>query len=467
MLNSVLTYLNSGAAIVVVLGLCLLCHEAGHFLLAKLSGMHVEEFALGFGRALLQRRRGETVYRLNIFPVGGYVRIAGMEPGAEFVVRGFHTRPRWQGALVIVAGSVANILLAIVLFTAVTAWQGVPNPDDHGIYISKVAASSPAQRAGLRGGDCIVGVDGQTYSLELSAVQSGAGQKAGLKQDYIIERVDGAEVSTPVEMLGALRRAKGGKAAVMVLDLNATSIRDQEKVLSLPVPAGLGQVADQDAQQALQRSYGVQFAPLTQTALVGYIAARPNQQVTVSVRRDGALLALPALTEAGHGRYTARDAQGTLYSRIREIGRIGVVLRGATQPVGPVQALKIGVASTVGAAATVIVSVQAMLRHEVEAELAGPVAIMAISAERARIGWDAVLSWGGIISSILAVMNLFPFPPFDGFRIVLLGFEAIIRRRVSPRLELAVSILGFAFVMLLFVALTYKDVSNLVRYGTP
>ncbi len=463
MLSSVLTYLNSGAAIAVVLGLCLLCHEAGHFLLAKLSGMHVEVFALGFGRALLQRRRGETVYRLNIFPVGGYVRIAGMEPGAEFVVRGFHTRPRWQGALVIVAGSVANILLAIVLFTAVTAWQGVPNPDDHGIYISKVAASSPAQRAGLRGGDCIVGVDGQTYSLELSAVQSGAGQRAGLQKDYIIERVDGAEVNTPVELLGALRRAKGGKAAVTVLDLNATSIPDQEKVLSLPVPARLGKAADPDAPQALQRSYGVQFAPLTQSALVGYIAARPRQQVTVSVRRDGALLALPALTEAGHGRYTARDAQGTLYSRIREIGRIGVVLRGATQPVGPVQALKIGVFSTVGAAATVILSVQAMLRHEVEAELAGPVAIMAISAERARIGWDAVLSWGGIISSILAVMNLFPFPPFDGFRIVLLGFEAIIRRRVSPRLELAVSILGFAFVMLLFVALTYKDVSNLVR----
>ena len=106
-------------------------------------------------------------------------------------------------------------------------------------------------------------------------------------------------------------------------------------------------------------------------------------------------------------------------------------------------------------------------QRQVEAELAGPVAIMAISAERARIGWDAVLGWGGIISSILAVMNLFPFPPFDGFRIVLLGFEAIIRRRVNARIEWAVSIAGFALVVFLFVALTAKDVTNLVRYGTP
>ena len=87
--------------------------------------------------------------------------------------------------------------------------------------------------------------------------------------------------------------------------------------------------------------------------------------------------------------------------------------------------------------------------------------------ERSRIGWDAVLNWGGIISSILAVMNLVPIPPFDGFKAVLIGIEAIIRQRVSPKLEWVMSIMGVMFVLFLFVVLTFKDLSNLIRFGTP
>jgi regulator of sigma E protease len=467
MLNTLLTHLNSGAAIVVVLGLCLLCHEAGHFVVAKLCGMRVEEFAFGFGRALFQRRRGETNYRLNLFPVGGYVKIAGMEPGAVGVERGFHTRPRWQGALVIIAGSVANIILAVALFTVVTLWQGLPKPGDEGIYIAKVAADSPAQAAGLRPRDRIVAVDGQRQALELTAVSPGPAQAAGLKKNAIIERIGGVEVNTPIEMLAALRAARGQTVSALVLDPDAKSLATQEQKLNLPVPPAVRQSASADAAQVLEEAYALQFAPLSQGALVGYIAARPRQTVGLTVERRGQMVQAQATTETGHGRYTARDEKGMLYSRIREIGRIGVVLRGATRPATIHEALQAGVIRTIGSAATVVLSVQAMVRREVEPELAGPVAIMAISAERARIGWDAVLGWGGIISSILAVMNLFPFPPFDGFRVALLGFEGIVRRRVDARVELVVSVAGFIFVMFLFVALTAKDVTNLVRYGTP
>jgi regulator of sigma E protease len=92
---------------------------------------------------------------------------------------------------------------------------------------------------------------------------------------------------------------------------------------------------------------------------------------------------------------------------------------------------------------------------------------MAISAERARVGWDAVLTWCGVISSILAIMNLFPFPPFDGFKAVLIGLEAIMRRRVPARLEFVVSLAGFFIVVLLGVVLIFKDTANLVMHGTP
>lgn len=465
-MDTIITYLNSGAAIVVVLGLCLLCHEAGHYVVARLCGMHIEEFAFGFGRVLWQRRIGETMYRINLAPLGGYVRIAGMEPGAEQVARGFHTRPRWQGALVIIAGSFSNIILAIVLFTVVTAWQGVPDPKDNGIYIAKVASASPAARAGLQSKDRIVAVDGQRHGLEIIGTQPGVSPQAGLTDSFIIERVGAAEVFTPVEMLSALQQA-GDRARVEGIDLQARTLADQQKVLHVPVPAALRRASPADALPALQQAYGLRFEVLTQSALVGYISARPNQRITLTVERGGQPLQLQVTTESAFGRQAGRDAKGMLYSRIGQIGRIGVVLRGATRPVGPLEAVEVGALRMVGSVATVVLSVQAMLQRQIEPELAGPVAIMAISVERAKIGWDAVLGWGGIISSILAVMNLFPFPPFDGFKVVLLGYEAIIRRRVDAQIEWVVSIAGFVVVIFLFVVLTFKDLANLVRYGTP
>jgi len=468
LLNAILSNLNAGAAIAVVLGLCLLFHEAGHFALAKLCGMRVEEFAFGFGRALLRGRRGETEYRLNLFPVGGYVRIAGMEPGAEAAPGGFHTRPRWQGALVVLAGSFANVLLATLLFTAVTLWQGVPDPNDQGIYVGKVSQGSPAQSAGLRAGDRIVAVDGQDTSLELTAVQPGPGRQAGLKAETVIERLGDREVNTPAEMLAALQAAPPAGLEATILDLKATSLSEQEKVLNLPVPAELRRPRTEPPAQLLAQAYGVQFAPLGQSALVGYIAARPRQAVGITVNRHGQTVTTEAFTTVSHGRAPARDKNGTFYSEMREIGRIGVVLRGATKAVGPGKAVQLGLERTVGSVAMVVMSIQLMARHEVRAtELAGPVAIMAISAERAQIGWDAVLGWGGLISANLAFVNLLPIPIFDGFKVVLLAFEAIIRRRINARLELVLSVVGLICVIFLFVALTAKDVTNLVRYGTP
>lgn len=474
MIQTALSYLNSAAAVIVVLGLCLLCHEAGHFAFAKLFNMKVEEFAFGFGRAIWQRRRGETVYRWNIIPFGGYVRIAGMEPGSEDVPRGFHAYARWKGALVIVAGSIMNILLALVLFTIVTIWTGVPDPTDNGIYINKISAGTPASRVDLKPGDEIIAVDDQYLSLDIAKVAPNSpAAKAGLKPRLAIDRVGQSEVFTPVELLDALAPLAGRKAKVELIDYDAKQLGEEFKIVNLPVPATLAAAASAnsalrpDAAALLKRHLGLTFDRLHQGSLVGYIAARPSREVTVTVRRDGQSLNVPVTTAVGNGRYAARDEKGMLYSRIRPIGRIGVVLRGATKPVTFPEAIKIGTLRTEQAAATVIISAQMMIRRQVEAELAGPVAIMAISVERSRIGWDAVLNWGGIISSILAVMNLVPIPPFDGFKAVLIGIEAIIRQRVSPKLEWVMSIMGVMFVLFLFVVLTFKDLSNLIRFGTP
>ena len=468
MAHTLLQYLNSGAAIVVVFGLCLMCHEAGHFLVAKACGMKVEEFAFGFGPALWQRRRGETVYRMNLlFFIGAYVRIAGMEPSAETVERGFHSRPRWQGALVIAAGSLANIVLAVMIFSAVTLWTGKPDPNDLGIYVSKVTRDSPAALAGLHPGDQLIGVDGQRFSLDVAAAAPGSpAARAGLRKGLSVTRLGATEVCTPGELLAALRAAKGTRVPVETINFDAKDIKEQFVDLNLALPAAIKQpLAGPSPEAALNKALGVRFEPLTQSALVGYINARPGKPVTVTISRQGLVQDYTMLTAITNGRKTMRD-KDKLYSRIVPIGRIGVVLRSATLPVTAGEAVLRGLDHTKGALLVVPLSIEMMLKRQAEAELAGPLAIMGISAERAQVGWDAVLSWAGIISATLAIMNLLPFAPFDGFKIVLLGFEAIIRRRIPGRLELMVNLVGFFVVILLFVGLTYKDLATYLRYHT-
>lgn len=502
MLSIALSSLNSAAAIAVVLGLCLMFHETGHFVVAKLFRMKVDEFAFGFGPALLSFRRGETLYRFNIFFfIGAYVKIAGMEPGAEMEPRGFHSRPRWQGALVIIAGSFFNILLAILIFTITTAWTGLPDPKDPSVYVGKTATGSPAAKAGLLPGDKIVAVDGNRYSLKVTKVApNSVAAKAGITTALEFDKVGKREVYTPKEMLVALREAKGPKVEVEALNYEARDFGDQYKMVQLPTlaavpspetkvgengvlpptpslkggakngvlpPASSLKGGGETAPEAeLGKALGVEFEPMHQGSLVGYINLRPAKTVMLTIERQGSERQVPVTTMVTNGRKMFRDDKGMLYSRIEPIGRIGAILKGATRPAGALESVKIGALRTYGAVATVFISTQAMVKKQVAPELAGPVAIMAISVERSKVGWDAVLNWAGVISSILAIMNLFPFPPFDGFKALLIGIEAIMRRRVPAKLEIMISIVGFVVVVGLGLYLIFKDTLSLIFKGT-
>ena len=118
MLNTILAPIFVFAVIVIV-------HEGGHFIMAKLTGMKVEEFAVGFGPKILSRKRGETVYSLRWIPLGGYNKIAGMSTDENEDPRAFSNRPVWARLLVILAGSFFNILLAFFIFMSIFLVNGL------------------------------------------------------------------------------------------------------------------------------------------------------------------------------------------------------------------------------------------------------------------------------------------------------------------------------------------------------
>jgi len=150
--------------LITILGVSLLIvlHELGHFLLARAFGMRVHKFSVGFGPALLSRRFGETVWQLAAVPLGGYVQIQGMggeetDPGDG---HGFKDKPRWQRALVLLGGPIANWVVAAVCLMLLASTVGLRDLATPSTEIDVVEEGSAAARAGLQAGDHILAVDG-------------------------------------------------------------------------------------------------------------------------------------------------------------------------------------------------------------------------------------------------------------------------------------------------------------------
>jgi len=150
-------------AAIPVFGLLVIAHEFGHFITAKRAGIRVDEFAIGFPPRLLSFRRGETLYSINLLPLGGYVRMPGengemTDEAGNYDPRSFASKSAGTRAIVLLAGVTMNFLLALLLFTAYEAVGQVDFPR----VIGTVVSNSPGARAGLKPGDTILSIDGQS-----------------------------------------------------------------------------------------------------------------------------------------------------------------------------------------------------------------------------------------------------------------------------------------------------------------
>src|SRR6516164_7640814 len=147
-------------SIVCVLGILVFVHEFGHYAVAKLCGVRVEIFSLGFGKRLWGFRRGDTDYRISAVPLGGYVKMAGENPMEDRTgdPGEFTSHPRWQRFLIAIAGPTANIILAIAVFTGLFMFHSERRLywDQKPPVIGFIEDGSPAQKAGFLPGDKIV-----------------------------------------------------------------------------------------------------------------------------------------------------------------------------------------------------------------------------------------------------------------------------------------------------------------------
>ncbi len=264
----------------VILVLVIMIHEAGHFLVAKRFGMKVEEYFLGFGPKLWSFRRGETEYGVKAIVVGGYVKIAGMNPyetpKAEDLPRTYGAKPMWQRALVILAGPVSHFVLAFVVLWVYLGFIGAPQtvtPRITAVQDELSGVVSPAREAGLLPGDEVVAVDGRLLDPDafVEHTRSHVGQEVRLTvlrdgrrvevtvQPMLATDEDGTQVARLGVMLGpgsVIERERlgpvGGAAAAAqgVADATKLIVREIGRVFGPEGIGRLGELVFTDTQRA-------------------------------------------------------------------------------------------------------------------------------------------------------------------------------------------------------------------------
>ncbi len=420
-LGTLITLVKGFLAICFVFGSIVLVHELGHFLTAKWSGIWVIEFALGFGKRLIRFRLGDTLYSLRPFPLGGFVRLAGMDTPEDTEEkkteeteggkaedsekpeappepvdpdditpelapddpRGYPSKPRHLKMLVLAAGSIMNLAWAVVIFFIMFTVFGGPLSN---IYVTDVTQGEPAALAGVRSGDVITAING----------------------NKIREWTDG------------IRTIQANAGNEIVLDV----IRDH------PDP---------------RPGFGGGLLQMNRATAPGMYELYRRETLQIKVVPSGSTGA----------------------------GRIGIKIGGNTYDF-QVLALDHAIAKAFDSTREIIAhtlgGLLRMISRQTEADVAGPVKIMQMITQQSQKGFVDLLQMTALLSINIGLLNLMPFPVLDGGRILFLLIEAFLafinfltglKLALDPKWEENIHFVGMLFLLCVLVLVTVGDIRGL------
>ena len=437
--------------LLVVLGIMVLVHEFGHFAVAKLCGIRVETFSIGFGKRLFGVKRGDTDYRLSILPLGGYVKMAGDNPGeAPTGDPGeFNAHPRWQRVLVALAGPTANFILAFALMTGVSMLHNevqeyVSGPAD----VDYVALKSPVARTGIQSGDTIVHYDNvENPTWDQVGVRSLLNLNGTIPFSFVHDghRTD---TSLTVENKGDAEEFSldhlGFIPKMQTTPVQVLSLAGEEK---LPAARAGMQPGDQ-----IQSIDGLHLHSVP--ALLAYLQDTAGKPVSLVILRNGAPLPIsltPILGEA---------SDGTKYFQLgfRPMQPATKVER---LPFG--QALAASWKANKKFASLIFEVLHRMFTRQVSVRsLSGPIGIGSQIHEAVQMpGWMPIISLMAYISVNLGIFNLLPIPILDGGMILFLAIEAIMRRDLNQQVKERVYQVAFVCLIVFAAFVIFNDITKL------
>ncbi len=453
-----MSVLISILAFLVAISVLVAVHEFGHFIVARMLGVKVLRYSIGFGRVLMSwRPRGETEYAISALPLGGYVKLLDEREGEvppEERHRAFNTQAVWRRAAILAAGPAFNFLFALVAYWIVYV-TGIPGVKP---VVGPVTPNTPAAVAGIQEKDTILAVNGSptpTWQSANLALLSAVVDKQPLR----------LQVQEP---------DKTGKRTVTLHYGDIKSLTQPGKLLSglglsaweEPIPAVIGKV-DHDtpaAHAGLQKGDriieidGHSISDWKQ--VVGFIQPHPGQRLMLTIERGHKRLKVPVVPES---KKIGGKSVGLLGVKVAIAPNYGKDLV-AYMHYGPLDAIGQAAARTGQMIAlTAVVSYRMVVGQVSLSNLSSPIAIAQYAGSWAQAGLVYFLYFLAIISVSLGFLNILPIPLLDGGQLFFLGVELVRRRPVSEQTEAIAQRVGLSLLVLLLGFAVFNDLSRLIH----
>lgn len=414
--------------LIIGLGILVFVHELGHFILAKLVGIRVDRFSLGFPPRIFGKKIGETDYCISWIPLGGYVKMAGMidESLDKDSIKGepweFMSKPIYQRFLVIFAGPVMNIVLAILVFGGIAYVVGLKEP--LGVTVGEIKSQKILTETTLQTGDMITSIneqsvktwaDAMSFIIEKQNIIVGFERDGQLfKTNFLSTYLDSIEKSLPPVVGGLHQDFPGIKAGLQIGDrivaINGKAIR-------------------------------------TWSELTEVVHASAEKPLTVEWQREG---------ETFHAEIIPRVEK----LQNQEIGLIGISYPVQEKEINLPQSIIHGanyswqITRLIGQSLKMIFTGQ----QDFKEAFGGPIMIAKLAKDSAREGESNFIAFIAFLSLNLGLLNLLPIPVLDGGHIVFLLIEAIIRRPISPKAKLIIQQIGMALIIALMLFVIINDI---------
>jgi len=415
---------------ILILALLVLVHEFGHFVAAKKNGIYVEEFGFGYPPRIFGLKIGETLYSINLIPIGGFVKLYGEEYhelkgkiNTTLKKRAFSYKSPLAKTSVIIAGVIGNFLLGWLLISYLFT-QGVPTPTNK-IIIESVTKNSPAAVAGIKPNDII---------LEIST-------KKNIAQNDHAYKVKVGDYLWKI----AQEKYNDGYYAYQIAKANRIinpSIIQPDQIIILPLI------------QEINKDDGIKFSLKNTDDFITQMKNYGGKEIYLTIQRNGKNEQIKTIP-----RKNPPNGQGPL----------GVVITSFTERTyvwykapfyGLIEAFSITKKIIVELIKTIVLLITF---QKPKVDVTGPIGIAQFAGQAIKFGQKAVLELIALLSLNLAVVNVLPFPALDGGHLVFIVYEWITKKRINQKLENYLNLIGFFLLITLAIVISVNDIIKLFK----